>query len=85
MNLILGAGYIVIGMALILYARPLSIRYNAWTTGLREGHPNFNPPPSPEWRVRNTRIMTVIFRVFGACLVLHSLAYFLPLLATNRS
>ncbi len=83
-NLILGAGYIVIGMALILCARPLSIRYNAWTTGLRERHPNCNPPPTPEWRARNTRIMTVISRVFGACLVLLSIAYFLPLLATNR-
>jgi hypothetical protein len=49
-NLILGAGYAVVGLALIFRAAPLSIRYNAWTTGLRERHPNVNPPPTPEWR-----------------------------------
>lgn len=84
MSLILGAGYVVIGMALILWAKPLSIRYNAWTTGLRERHPNFNPPPTPQWRARNTKIMTVMFRVFGVFLVLLSFAYFLPLLASKR-
>jgi hypothetical protein len=56
----------------------LSIRYNAWTTGLRERHPHINPPPTPEWRARNTTIMTVMFRLFGVFLVLLSVMYLLP-------
>jgi hypothetical protein len=82
-NLILGAGYAVVGPALIFRAAPLSIRYNAWTTGLRERHPNVNPPPTPEWRARNTKIMTVMFRVVGVFLVLLSIMYLLPLIVTK--
>ena len=77
MNLIRGAGYGVIGLVLALWAAPLSIRYNAWTTGLRERHPNINPPPTPEWRARNTKIMTVMFRVFGVFLLLLSILSFI--------
>jgi len=73
MNWVLDAGWALIGLALLFWATPLSIRYNAWTTGLRERHPNFNPPPTPEWRVRNTKIMTVIFRLAGVFFVLLSL------------
>jgi hypothetical protein len=69
-NLILGAGYALVGLALIFWAAPFSVRYNAWTTGLRECHPRINPPPTPEWLARNTRIMTVIFRIMGLFLVL---------------
>jgi hypothetical protein len=76
MNLIWGAGYVLIGLALIIWAAPLSIRYNAWTTGLRERHPNVNPPPIPEWRARNTKIMTIIFRVAGLFSLLMSIPYF---------
>jgi hypothetical protein len=83
MNLILGTGYAVIGLALIFWAAPLSLRYNAWTTGLRERHPNVNPPPTPEWRARNTKIMTVIFRVVGMFIVLLSIMYLLPLVETK--
>ena len=83
MNLILGVGYAVIGLALIFWATPLSIRYNAWTTGLRERHPNINPPPTPEWRARNTRIMTVMFRVAGMFLVVLSIMYLLPLIVAK--
>lgn len=83
MNLILGVGYAVVGLVLIFWATPLSIRYNAWTTGLRERHPNINPPPTPEWRARNTKIMTVMFRIFGVFLVLLSIMYLLPLIFTQ--
>ena len=78
MNLPLGAGYAAIGLALIFWATPLSVRYNAWTTGLRERHPNINPPPTPEWRARNTKIMSVIFRVAGMFLLLISIIYLWP-------
>jgi hypothetical protein len=81
MNLFFGIGYIVMGLFLVLWAAPLSIRYNAWTTQLRERHPNFNPPPTPEWRARNTRIMKLIFRIAGLFLVLLSVMYLLPLIA----
>jgi hypothetical protein len=83
MNLILGTGYALIGLALTCWAAPLSVRYNAWTTGLRERHPNINPPPTPEWRARNTKIMTVMFRVLGVFLVLLSIMYLLPLIVTK--
>jgi hypothetical protein len=80
MNLILTIGYAVIGLILAVSARPLSLRYNAWTTSLRERHPNINPPPTPEWRSRNTKIMTVMFRVVGLFLIFLSMMYVLPLI-----
>ncbi len=83
MNLILGTGYAAIGLALVVWATPLSIRYNAWTTSLRERHPNVNPPPTPERQARNTKIMTVIFWVVGVFLVLLSIMYLLPIIVTK--
>jgi hypothetical protein len=82
-NLIIGVVYALIGLALILWAAPFSVRYNAWTTGLRERHPNVNPTPTPEWRARNTKIMTVIFRVVGVFLFLLSTMYLLPLMVAK--
>jgi hypothetical protein len=64
-NIIQGGVFAVVGFFLTFWAHALSIRYNAWTTSLRERNPNFNPPPTPEWRARNTKIMTVMFRVAG--------------------
>ena len=84
MSWILGAGYAVIGVALICWAEVLSIRYNAWTTGLRERHPNINPPPTPEWRARNTKIMAVMFRVLGIVLVFLSFMHLAPLIGTAQ-
>jgi hypothetical protein len=72
-NWFLDLGYALAGMLLIWRAVPLSLRYNAWTTSLRERHPNINPPPTPEWRARNTKIMTMMFRVVGVFLVLLSI------------
>jgi len=72
MDWTINVGFAVFGLGLILWARPLSLRYNAWTTGIRERHPNFNPPPTPEWRARNTKIMTVLFRTVGVFFVLRS-------------
>jgi hypothetical protein len=78
----LGPIYGFVGVLLAYYARPLSIRYNAWTTRLRERHPNLNPPPTPEWRARNTKIMTVYFRVAGLFLLLLSLFTLLHLMGS---
>jgi hypothetical protein len=83
MSLTIGVCYAVIGLVLMLWAAPMSVRYNAWTTGLRERHPNVNPPPTPEWRKRNTTIMTVIFRVAGLFLILLSSGYLLPLIGSK--
>lgn len=83
MNLAVGAGYALVGLILIFWAPPLSLRYNAWTTGLRERHSNINPPPTPEWRARNTKIMTVIFRVAGLFLIMLSSGYLLPLFTSK--
>jgi hypothetical protein len=76
MNLIWGAGYAILGVALLIWATPLSLRYNAWTTGLRERHPNVNPPPTSEWRARNTKIMTILFRVADLFSLMMSVTYF---------
>jgi hypothetical protein len=67
---LLCGGYAVVGLPLVIWASALSLRYNAWTAGLRERHPNINPPPTPEWRARNTKIMTVLFRIVGIFFVL---------------
>ena len=80
MGLILGSGYLFGGLAIAIWATPLSIRYNAWTIALRERHPNFNPPPTPEWRARNTKTMTIRFRALGIFFVLLSVMYLLPLI-----
>jgi hypothetical protein len=76
MNLIWGTGYAILGVVLLIWAAPLSVRYNAWTTGLRQRHPNVNPPPTPEWRTRNTKIMTILFRVAGLFSLIMSVTYF---------
>lgn len=73
MGMAIDGAFIAFGIALIVRAEPLSIRYNTWTTHFRERHPNFNPPPTPEWRRRNTRIMAVVFRGTGLLIVLLSL------------
>ena len=73
MHWVVDTGFALLGLALIYWAAPLSLRYNAWTTGLRERHPNFNPPPTPEWRARNSKIMTIMFRVVGTFFFLRSI------------
>lgn len=80
MSLIVGAGYAVIGLALIFWATPLSVRYNTWTTGLRERHPNINPPTTPEWRARNAKIMKIMLRIAGVLLLLNSIVDLLLLI-----
>ena len=57
---------------LALQAKQLSARYNAWTTGFRERNPHINPPPTPEMRALNTRIMTRLFRIVGVFVALLS-------------
>jgi len=68
------SSFVVVGLALIIWAKPLSIRYNSWTTGIRERHPKFNAPPTPEMRVKNTKIMTFLFRFVGVLLASLALA-----------
>jgi hypothetical protein len=82
-NLILGTGYAAIGLALVVWDTPLSMRYNAWTTGLRERHPHVDPPPTPQWGARNAKIMAFMFRVVGVFLVWLSVMYLLPLIVTK--
>jgi hypothetical protein len=78
-----GGAYAVIGLVLTCWAGGLSNRYNAWTTSLRERHPGFNPPPTPEWRAKNTKIITVMFRAVGLFLIVLSIMYLLPLIGTK--
>jgi hypothetical protein len=66
------SSFIVCGAAFLVWARALSVRYNDWTTKLRERHPQLSPQPTPEWRARNTTIMTWIYRAVGAALAMES-------------
>ena len=77
-----GPIYGFVGVLLVYYARPLSVRYNAWTTRLRERHSNFNPPPTAEWQTRNTKIMAVYFRVAGVFFLFLSLFTLLHLIGS---
>lgn len=63
---------IVLGAALVCWSAQLSIRYNPWTTGLRQRYPRISPPPTPEMRQMNTKIMTWLCRVAGAFFVVFS-------------
>jgi hypothetical protein len=62
----------LLGAALIYWSRQLSLRYNGWTTRIRERHPTIIAPPTPEARELNTKLMMWLFRLLGAWLVLLS-------------
>jgi hypothetical protein len=64
--------WIVLGAVLVYWSERFSMRYNAWTTSLRERYPRINPPPTPQIREMNTKIMKWLFRVVGAFLVMFS-------------
>jgi hypothetical protein len=70
------------GAVLLYWSRTFSLRYNAWTTRFRERHQRINPPPTPEMRELNTKIMTWLFRFLGAFLLLLSV---LTLIAVGNS
>jgi hypothetical protein len=80
MNTITGVAEAIVGLVLLCFAETLSLRYNAWTTSFRTRHPNINPPPTPGRQIKNTKIMTILFRICGAVFLLTSCLYFLPLL-----
>jgi hypothetical protein len=63
----------VLGAAIFYWSGQLSVRYNAWTASFRERHPHINPPPTPETRELNTKIMAWLFRFLGALLFLLSI------------
>ena len=81
---IVDVGFVVVGIVLLIWARPLSLRYNAFTTRFRERHPKFNPPPTPEMRALNTKIFAVILRIMGAFFVLRGLVGILADISLNR-
>jgi len=77
--LVIWACLTVLGASLIVWSAPLSVRYNAWTTALRERHPHISPPPMPEMRQLNTKIMTWLFRIVGLFLLLSATFHFVSL------
>jgi len=83
MNGLIGVAEGFLGLALFLWARTLSLRYNAWTIGLRERHPNFSPPPTPEWRALNAKIMTIVFRIAGVIFIFLSCIHLVIFIATK--
>jgi hypothetical protein len=65
MAIFVWAFVMVLSIIVISCSKQLSLRYNAWTTSFRERNPHINPPPTPEMRALNTRIMTRLFRILG--------------------
>jgi hypothetical protein len=57
------------GVALFYWAKPMSQRYNEWTTRFRETHPQITKPRSPEAASLNYKIMVIVFRSVGALLL----------------
>jgi hypothetical protein len=57
-----------VGAALFFWAKPMSERYNAWTTRFRERYPQITKPPSPEMASLNYKVMVIFFRVTGVFL-----------------
>jgi len=62
-----------LGVVLLYWSGELSLRYNAWTTRVRERHPQINPPPTTQMRELNTKIVAWSFRFLGVCLLLVSI------------
>jgi len=83
MLLIVWALAFLAGIVLLFWAKSLSLRYNAWTTAFRERNRQINPPPTPEMRELNTRIMTGMFRVTGAILIVSSMFVMLANMKAN--
>jgi hypothetical protein len=63
----------LVGIALMIFAGKLSLGYNSWTTNLRAQKSYLSPPPTPQMRALNTRIMTWLFRILGFFLLFSSL------------
>ena len=81
---VIDIAFVVVGVVLLIWAGPLSRRYNAFTTRFRERHPNFNPPPTPDMRARNTKIFSIILRVMGVFFILRGLVGIMADIAQNR-
>ncbi|MGB9068392.1 MAG: hypothetical protein WCC21_07465 [Candidatus Acidiferrales bacterium] len=71
--LVLFGGLIVVGAALIVWAREFSIGYNAWTTRLRRHYPHVFRAPTPESQARSVEIMIWLYRGVGVALALESI------------
>ncbi len=76
------ANIVLVGAALFFWAKPMSERYNAWTTSIRKRFPNINEPPSPENAQLNFKIIFICCRVCGASLFAGGAYYLLH--AINR-
>lgn len=82
--LMIGWGFLaVVGATLFIRAGQFSLGYNAWTTRLRERHPNINPPPTQVMLELNTKIMKWIFRVMGAFFFLLSMVAIIGILRSD--
>lgn len=61
------------GFAILYWSRELSLRYNTWTSRLRERRRGLSPPPTPEMREMNEKILMWILRFVGALMVAQAL------------
>ena len=71
------------GVALCYWAKPMSRRYNAWTTRFRERHPQISKPPTQEMASLNYKITVVILRGGGAILLAEAVYLFIHAILRN--
>jgi len=72
MAIFVWAFLVILSIVVISCSKQLSLRYNALTTSFRERNPHINPPPTPEMRALNTKIMAKLFLIVGVFLFLLS-------------
>jgi len=65
-NWVVNIGFVVFGLALVLWATPLSVRYVAWIARFRWP---WRPAMSDDWLARNTPL---VVRILGFLLILRS-------------
>ncbi len=78
------ANLAVLGAALVYWSRPLSIRYNSWTTIFRVRHPRVCSPVTVQRLELNTTTMTWLFRFLGASFVFLSIWTLLSIWGLTR-
>jgi hypothetical protein len=78
------ANVAVLGAALLYWARPISEKYCAWTTKVREKFPKISRPPNFDKAKQNVNIMTKVFRVLGAAFFVEAVYGLIDLLYLLR-
>jgi hypothetical protein len=69
LEFLVGATCAFVGCAAFYWSKPMSRKYNAWTTAFRTRFPQINKPPDARHARSNYEIMVGLFCVLGAALL----------------